>query len=117
VREMPVAHGDERTPPVRGSEVRLARRGAGAAVHRQHHPGNVPGKEDLWSLVLAAIRLRLAANSLAGLPDPDPQPPQPRDVLGQATRELTGFYEQVADQVGQPRGANRAPGARLLRMH
>jgi uncharacterized membrane protein YccC len=69
-------------------------------------------KEDLWNLVLAAMRLRLAANSLAGLPDVDGQPPYSRDVLGQATDELTGFYEQVADQVGQLRGASQARRAR-----
>jgi uncharacterized membrane protein YccC len=69
-------------------------------------------KEDLWSLVVAAIRLRLAANSLAGLPELHPQPPTSRDVLGQATQELTSFYEQVANQVGPPRGANQASGSR-----
>jgi uncharacterized membrane protein YccC len=69
-------------------------------------------KEDLWSLVMAAIRLVLAANSLAGIPDPDPQPPGTHDVLVQATRELTGFYEQVADQVGQSGGTYPARTAR-----
>jgi hypothetical protein len=67
-------------------------------------------KEELWTLVLATMRLRLAGNSLAGLPGPCPQPPQRRDVLGQATRELAGFYEQVAGQVGRPRRASRARG-------
>jgi uncharacterized membrane protein YccC len=67
-------------------------------------------KEELWSLVLATLRLRLAANSLAGLPAMDPEPAHPRDLLGRATRELTGFYERVADLLERPVGANGARG-------
>jgi len=71
-------------------------------------------KEGVWALVQATIRLRLTANSLAGLPSPQPQPQQRRYVLGWSTRELTGFYERVAAQIGRPGNSASdaaAPGA------
>jgi uncharacterized membrane protein YccC len=66
-------------------------------------------KEELWTLVMASMRLRLTAYSLADL-----QPPQhvrhgtqqemayARAALGQATTDLTDFYERVAVLVGRP---------------
>jgi hypothetical protein len=79
------------------------------------------GKEDLWSLAMATQRLRLTANTLAGLreaPSPDgvmaPVACLPLEgsesyagtppclSLRTAAVELAGFYGRVADEVGRP---------------
>jgi uncharacterized membrane protein YccC len=79
-------------------------------------------KEDLWTLVTQAQRLRLTAHTLAGLRDmpgrdgaTTPQPRQPPDAsqsnaetqacrrLHSAAAELAGFYGQIADEVGHSR--------------
>jgi hypothetical protein len=80
-------------------------------------------KEDLWVLVNASIRLRLTANTLAGLrqarsgsPDgPDRLvclPPAGSaeyagtaacDALRSAAAGLAGFYDAVADEMGHPK--------------
>jgi uncharacterized membrane protein YccC len=66
-------------------------------------------KEDLWMLVMATMRLRLTAYSLAGM-----QPPEharhpkhrgtayARTALAHAATDLTGFYERIAVLVGRP---------------
>jgi uncharacterized membrane protein YccC len=66
-------------------------------------------KEDLWMLVMATMRLRLTAYSLAGLEAPDAVrhgshrgTAYVRAALSQATADLTGFYERVALLVGRP---------------
>src|SRR5580704_4428477 len=65
-------------------------------------------KEDLWMLVMASMRLRLTAYSLAGLQDPAPGRPHKhgtayaRTALTHATTDLTDFYERVAMLVGRP---------------
>jgi len=66
-------------------------------------------KEDLWMLVMATMRLRLTAYSLAGLQAPDAawRRPHPgtasvRAALAQATADLSGYYERVAVLVGRP---------------
>jgi uncharacterized membrane protein YccC len=85
-------------------------------------------KEDLWQLVMATMRIRLTALSMAGLPGggagggpgaPGLAPPgsapsgagQPddpahldraRDSLRRISAELAGFYGLIADQVGPP---------------
>jgi uncharacterized membrane protein YccC len=67
-------------------------------------------KEDLWMLVMAAMRLRLTAFSLAGLQAPDSMMQHrshrgtayARTALARATADLTGFYERVAVLVGRP---------------
>jgi uncharacterized membrane protein YccC len=66
-------------------------------------------KEDLWMLVMAAMRIRLTAYSLAGLQAMDPAKHHPhrgtayaRAVLAQATADLADFYERVAMLVGRP---------------
>ena len=66
-------------------------------------------KEDLWMLVMASMRLRLTAYSLAGLQDPAHGRPHKhrgtayvRTALAHATSDLTGFYEGVAALVGRP---------------
>jgi uncharacterized membrane protein YccC len=63
---------------------------------------------DLWMLVMASMRLRLTANSLASLHGPAPGngPASPasatRAALRQRAEELAAFYDQVADEVGRP---------------
>jgi uncharacterized membrane protein YccC len=65
-------------------------------------------KEDLWMLVMAAMRLRLTAFSLAGLqvPESAKRPHRgtayAREELARATADLTEFYGQVAVLVGRP---------------
>jgi uncharacterized membrane protein YccC len=73
-------------------------------------------KQDLWTLVMAATRLRLTANSVASLHEPGDHGdtarhpaagPDPGDPLlariRQVTADLTGFYERIATVVGPPR--------------
>jgi uncharacterized membrane protein YccC len=73
-------------------------------------------KEDLWRLVMGSTRLRLTAYSVASLHDPDggaaPAAGHGRAADGtrsgfqHRTRQLVGFYEQIADQLaGSERGA------------
>jgi uncharacterized membrane protein YccC len=66
-------------------------------------------KEDLWMLVMASMRLRLTAYSLAGLQAPEHARQHKhrgtayaRTALAHATSDLTGFYERVAMLVGRP---------------
>ena len=66
-------------------------------------------KEDLWMLVMASMRLRLTAYSLAGLQAPEHARQHKhrgtayaRTALAHATADLTGFYERVATLVGRP---------------
>ena len=65
-------------------------------------------KEDLWMLVMASMRLRLTAYSLAGLQAPEylrhkqRGPGYARTVLAHATADLCDFYERVAVLVGRP---------------
>jgi len=80
-------------------------------------------KEDLWTLVNASTRLRLTANSLAGLRQPDTAPGNPPGAaclplagsdeyagapacaaLRSAAEGLAGFYGQVADEIVSRRG-------------
>jgi hypothetical protein len=65
-------------------------------------------KEDLWMLVMASMRLRLTAYSLAGLRAPEHLGHKPggtgyaRTALTRATADLADFYERVAVLVGRP---------------
>jgi uncharacterized membrane protein YccC len=69
-------------------------------------------KHDLWTLVMAAMRLRLTAHSLASLPGHNLPPPKLPSTgqhgdgiaarLLREAGELTGFYERVAAEVGKP---------------
>jgi hypothetical protein len=66
-------------------------------------------KEDLWMLVMASMRLRLTAYSLAGLKAPEHLRHRnqggtayARSALTQATAELATFYERIAVLVGRP---------------
>jgi uncharacterized membrane protein YccC len=68
-------------------------------------------KDDLWRLVMATMRLRLTAHSLAGLHVPAaggsgaPGPVQQR--LRDRAAELTSFYDQIAVQIGHVPRAQR----------
>ncbi|HEY7264814.1 MAG TPA: FUSC family protein [Trebonia sp.] len=83
-------------------------------------------KEDLWALVNASTRLRLTANTLAGLRQAETAPGLPPGAaclplpgseeyagapacmtLRSVAGSLTGFYDHVAEQVSHP----REPGA------
>jgi len=72
-------------------------------------------RHDLWALVMATVRLRLTAHSLAGLRAHCPPAPTPGgDVdpvtaLRHTAAELTDFYEQIAIQVGPPRRGEPLP--------
>jgi len=62
-------------------------------------------KDDLWHLVMATMRLRLTAHSLAGLRGTAPRdghPGEARTRLQHRAEELAGFYGQVAAQLGHP---------------
>jgi Fusaric acid resistance protein-like len=72
-------------------------------------------KEDLWSLVMATMRLRLTAYSVAAMDGSGQRLEEhhhgghpPYAALRRLTGELAGFYERVAVQVGRPGG--REPG-------
>ena len=80
-------------------------------------------KQDLWRLVMATMRIRLTAFSVASLRDPgaDHTAVQPADGAGPdpslaalqgLTADLAGFYQGIAAEVGAPhRGAPSAPVA------
>ncbi|MGE5135843.1 MAG: FUSC family protein [Gemmatimonadota bacterium] len=58
--------------------------------------------QDLWRLLGGTVRLRLTAQSLAGLPSPDAEPDLASETLsGQAAR-LAGWFDDVADQLARP---------------
>jgi uncharacterized membrane protein YccC len=67
-------------------------------------------KSDLWMLVMATMRLRLTAYSLAGMQAPEHAwhhyhhrgMAHAKSVLTQATAELAAFYERIAVLVGRP---------------
>jgi uncharacterized membrane protein YccC len=67
-------------------------------------------RDDLWSLVMASTRLRLTANSLAGLPGhaghrhagADGHADPAREGLRRLAAELAGFFEGIAAEVGRP---------------
>ncbi len=62
-------------------------------------------KKELWMLVMATMRLRLTAYSLAGLQAPHhvrQGGAHVRAALAQAAADMAGFYERVATLVGRP---------------
>ena len=64
-------------------------------------------KHDLWSLVMATVRLRLTAHSLAGLraycpPMGTDGLPGPVQSLRRLSADLAGFYQRIAVLVGPP---------------
>ncbi len=66
-------------------------------------------KQELWLLVMATMRIRLTAYSLAGMQAPDDARHHPhgdwayaRNTLAKAATDLAGFYERIAVLVGRP---------------
>jgi uncharacterized membrane protein YccC len=59
-------------------------------------------KADLWTLVMASQRIRLTSHSLASLPT-RAERRNGGAMLGPRYRDLSGFYHQIATQVG-PQG-------------
>jgi uncharacterized membrane protein YccC len=56
-------------------------------------------KEDLWRLVGGALRARLTAFSLAGLPSPNVQPDPLRGALGRQADQLAAWYDHLASRL------------------
>ena len=71
---------------------------------------------DLWRLLGGTVRLRLTAQSLAGLPSPDAEPDLVSETLsGQAAR-LAAWFDDIAEQLARPSRLAPAPaGVRLPR--
>jgi uncharacterized membrane protein YccC len=69
-------------------------------------------KSDLWALVMASTRLRLTAHSMESLPgSPGPHEDHGRlhEALGRQLAGLSGFYGQLAADVGRPAGVVPQP--------
>jgi uncharacterized membrane protein YccC len=73
------------------------------------------GKEDLRTLTMSTLRLRLTAHSLASLPGPEaaagpaaqhPMSPAVRDALTRRSDGLTSFYDAIAAEVDKPASAS-----------
>src|SRR5215469_2501099 len=74
-------------------------------------------KSDLWALVMATTRLRLTAHSMASLPgSPELHEDHGRlhEALGRQLAGLSGFYGQLAAQVGRPAGVVQPPQVAVL---
>ncbi|HEX5116682.1 MAG TPA: FUSC family protein [Pseudonocardiaceae bacterium] len=56
-------------------------------------------KEDLWRVVGAAMRARLTAHSLAGLPRPDTEPDPLRTSIGHQADQLAAWYDHLASRL------------------
>ena len=59
-------------------------------------------KQELWRLVGATQRLRLAAHSMTGLMVPDAARVPAREELSTGAGELVAWYGRVAEHVGRP---------------
>jgi uncharacterized membrane protein YccC len=80
-------------------------------------------KQDLLTLAMSSLRLRLTAHSLASLPGLEaargqaagpPVGAEVRDLLTRDSVTLADFYNQLADQVDKPgRGAGSPPGVQV----
>jgi uncharacterized membrane protein YccC len=56
-------------------------------------------KEDLWRLVAGAMRARLTAHSLAGLPSPGDCADQLRAMLSEQADQLAAWYDHLASRL------------------
>ncbi|HKN97918.1 MAG TPA: FUSC family protein, partial [Pseudonocardiaceae bacterium] len=56
-------------------------------------------KETLWRLVGGAMRARLTAHSLAGLPSPGTDPDPVRTSIGQQADQLAAWYDHLASRL------------------
>ncbi|HVX44505.1 MAG TPA: hypothetical protein VHC49_11500, partial [Mycobacteriales bacterium] len=59
-------------------------------------------KEQLWRLVGGALRLRLTAYSLAGLPHPSVDPDPARGRLGEHSQRIARWYGDLAAELRRP---------------
>jgi uncharacterized membrane protein YccC len=79
-------------------------------------------KEELWRLVMASTRLRLTANSLAGVrgraaaeyPDAPEHVDPERARLRVLAADLAGFYERIGAQVDRPVRGEQPPAEVLV---
>ena len=76
-------------------------------------------KTDLWTLVMAATRLRLTAHSIASLPGAGPhrRAGQPPARLERQSAELAGFYDRLAALVAKPGRSGSMPVIGSLPVH
>jgi hypothetical protein len=56
-------------------------------------------KENLWRLSAGALRARLTAHSLAGLPHPQLAPDPMRVMLGELAGQLAAWYDHLASRL------------------
>ena len=71
-------------------------------------------KQDLWMLLMAALRLRLTAHSMASLPlrtDPHADDSGLHTALEEQLAGLADFYQRLADLVSRPGTRHAGPGA------
>jgi uncharacterized membrane protein YccC len=71
-------------------------------------------KADLWALVMATLRLRLTAYSMASLPSPTETPTDDGGLhisLARQAAELASFYDGLAAEVARPGRAGPEAGA------
>jgi uncharacterized membrane protein YccC len=71
-------------------------------------------KADLWALVMAAMRLRLTAHSMASLPtraEPHEDDLGLHAALAGQVTELVGFYDSLATEVARPSRTAPSPAA------
>jgi hypothetical protein len=70
-------------------------------------------KEDLWALVMAPMRLRLTAQSIASLPSrahPHSDDGRLHAAVERQAAEVMSFYDDLASEVGRPNRNDPAPG-------
>ena len=108
------ALGDRRTRPERAAATIAAGNRLDDAVrgYLTEQGSKRVSKPDLWMLVMATMRLRLTAHSLASLPSrskPHADTDGLRAALTQQVAGLQDFYDRLAGQVGRPGHGTQAP--------
>jgi uncharacterized membrane protein YccC len=108
------ALGDRRTRPERAAATIAAGSRLDDAVrgYLTEQGSKRLSKPDLWMLVMATMRLRLTAHSLASLPSrskPHADTDGLRAALTQQAAGLQDFYDRLAGQVGRPVHGTRPP--------
>jgi hypothetical protein len=71
------------------------------------------GKQDLWALVMAAMRLRLTAHSIASLPSrahPHGDDSGLHAAVERQAVDVMSFYDALATEVARPNREGPAPG-------
>jgi uncharacterized membrane protein YccC len=67
---------------------------------------------DMWTLLMAAMRLRLTAHSMVSLPtrtEPNADDDGMHAALGRQAADLSRFYERIAGQVARPPRGSPSP--------